>query len=92
VTTWKKPIKCVVYKLFCESHYELLNFATNLRTSQRSSEHLWPKFREIDCNMDQCWSYSTIHMLWFVSEPSRIDLRHLVLVRFLMLFIKYTSL
>jgi hypothetical protein len=44
-----KPIKCVVYKLVCESHYELLNFATNLQTLQRSSEHLWSKFCEMDC-------------------------------------------
>jgi hypothetical protein len=28
-----------------------LKFATNLRTSQRSSEDLWSKFREIDYNM-----------------------------------------
>jgi hypothetical protein len=55
---WKKPIKCVVYKLVCESHYELLNFATNLRTSQRSSEHLWPKFREINCNNDIFGNFS----------------------------------
>jgi hypothetical protein len=26
----------------------ILNFKTNLLTLQRSSEHLWPKFREID--------------------------------------------
>jgi hypothetical protein len=30
--------------------YELLNFAMNLRTLQRSSEYLWSKFREIDYN------------------------------------------
>ena len=38
------------YKLACEFQYELANFATNLLTSQRSSEHLWWTFREIDCN------------------------------------------
>ena len=44
------PIRDFVYKLTCEFQYELPNFATNLRTSQRSSENLWQKFREIDCN------------------------------------------
>ena len=44
------PIRDFVYKLICEFQYELPNFATNLRILQRSSEHLWQKFREIDCN------------------------------------------
>ena len=39
----EQPIKCSVYKLVCESHYELLNFTTNLRISERSSEHLREK-------------------------------------------------
>jgi hypothetical protein len=28
----REAIKCVVYKLVCESHYELLNFATKFGT------------------------------------------------------------
>ena len=44
----EQPIKCSVYKLVCESH-ELLNFTTNLRISERSSEHLREKLAEIDC-------------------------------------------
>ena len=46
----EQPIKCSVYKLVCESHYELLNFTTNLRISERSSEHLRENLSEIDCN------------------------------------------
>jgi hypothetical protein len=38
------PIRHFVYKLVCEFQYEFPNFATNLRTLQRSSEHLWSKF------------------------------------------------
>ena len=45
----EQPIKCSVHKLVCESHYELLNFTTNLRISERSSEHLREKLAEIDC-------------------------------------------
>jgi hypothetical protein len=45
------PIRDFVYKLACEFQYELPNFATNLRTSQRSSEHLWSKLCEIDCKI-----------------------------------------
>jgi hypothetical protein len=36
-----------------------VNLIMNFWTSQRSSEHLWPKFREIDCNgiipIDSIW-------------------------------------
>ena len=46
----EQPIKFSVYKLVCESHYELLNFTTNLRISERSSEHMREKLAEIDCN------------------------------------------
>ena len=45
-----KPIKCLVYKPTCEFWNELLNFATNFRTSQRSSESYNEKLPEIDCN------------------------------------------
>ena len=45
-----KPIKCLVYKPACEFWNELLNFATNFRTSQRSSESYNEKLPEIDCN------------------------------------------
>ena len=45
----EQPIKCSVYKLVCESHYELLNFTMNLRISEQSSEHLREKLAEIDC-------------------------------------------
>jgi hypothetical protein len=38
------PIRDFVYKLACEFQYELANICG-------SSEHLWSKFREIDCNM-----------------------------------------
>ena len=41
------PIRDFVYKLACEFQYELTNFATNFATS----EHLWSKFREIDCKI-----------------------------------------
>jgi DNA-directed RNA polymerase subunit RPC12/RpoP len=41
-----QPIKCPV----CEFHYELLNLATNLRSSERSSESYDEKSAEIDCN------------------------------------------
>ena len=44
-----KPIKCLVYKPACEFWNELLNFATNSRTSQRSSEYYSEKLSEIDC-------------------------------------------
>ena len=44
-----KPIKCLVYKPACEFWNELLNFATNFRTSQRSSESYNEKLPEIDC-------------------------------------------
>ena len=47
----KKPIKCSVYKPFCESHYAPLNFAMNLRTSKRGPEHSGEKLAEIDCNI-----------------------------------------
>ena len=52
-----KPIKCLVYKPACEFWNELLNFATNFRTSQRSSESYNEKLPEIDCNVK---SISTI--------------------------------
>ena len=51
-----RPIRDFVYKLACEFQYELPNFATNLRTLQRSSEHLWSKFREIDCKGSLRWN------------------------------------
>jgi hypothetical protein len=38
------PIRDFFYKLACEFQYELANICG-------SSEHLWSKFREIDCNM-----------------------------------------
>ena len=44
-----KPIKCLVYKPACEFYNELLNFATNSRTSQRSSESYSEMLPEIDC-------------------------------------------
>ena len=44
-----KPIKRLVYKPACESWNELLNFATNIRTSSRSSEYYCEKLSEIDC-------------------------------------------
>ena len=47
----KQPIKCYLYKLVCEFHYELLNFATNFRSSEKSSEHFSEKLVEIDCNI-----------------------------------------
>ena len=42
-----QPIKCSVYKPVCEFHYEVLNFTTNLQTSERSSKHLCEKLAEI---------------------------------------------
>ena len=47
----EQPIKCSVYKLVCESHYEFLNFTTNLRISEPSLEHLREKLAEIDCKI-----------------------------------------
>ena len=54
------PIRDFVYKLACEFQYELANFATNLRTSQRSLEHLW----SIDCNI--------IFSLWYLPTDSYV--------------------
>ena len=45
----EQPIKRSVYKPVCEFHYELLNFTTNLQTSERSSKHLCEKLAEIYC-------------------------------------------
>ena len=51
-----KPIKCLVYKPACEFRNELLNFGTNFRTSQRSSEYYSEKLSEIDCNGSATWN------------------------------------
>ena len=46
-----KPIKCLIYKPACIFWNEQLNFATNFRTSQRSSKYCREKLSEIDCNV-----------------------------------------
>ena len=43
-----KPIKFLIHNPVCEFRNELLNFATNLRTSQRTSECSCEKLAEID--------------------------------------------
>ena len=43
-----KPIKFLIHKPACKFRNELLNFATNLRTSQRTSECCSEKLAEID--------------------------------------------
>ena len=45
-----KPIKFLIHKPACEFRNELLNFATNLQTSQRTSECCSEKLAEIDNN------------------------------------------
>ena len=50
------PIRDFVYNLACEIQYELPNFATNLRTSKRSSEHLWSTFQYNKYNLTTQYS------------------------------------
>ena len=42
-----------LYKPACEFWNELLNFATNFRTSQRSLEYYVEKLAEIDCKFQK---------------------------------------
>ena len=65
-----KPIKCLVYKPACEFWNELLNFATNFRTSQQSSESYNEKLPEIDCNYNHHLRVRFVE-LWFWISHSR---------------------
>ena len=67
----EQPIKCSIYKPVCETHYELLNFTTNLRTSELISEHLREKLTEIDCNRPT--SVLTIFSLFYDVQGIKLD-------------------
>jgi hypothetical protein len=66
-----------------------MNFAMNLRTSQRSSEHLWLKIHEIDCNMSQIKTsvLTDIHRrhIWQHRVPEAL---HVVTVHYLKNYVK----